>query len=145
MVPGIRPAYRASMTRYVIDAPTLVHIVAHGIRPSPKHQIVAPAFIRSQALSLLFERVRNGDLSEDLALQHHQRLTELKMRLLGDRVSRRTAWRIASEHGWETTCDAEYIAVTQLQADAMVTVDPALAAKARDVVKIADLDALTTD
>lgn len=131
------------MTRYVIDAPTLLYIVANGIQPSPHHQIVAPNVIRSQALSLLFEAVRNGDLTEDLALLHHQLLTELKMRLLGDRVSRRTAWRIAREQGWETTYDAEYLAVTELQADALVTVNPALAAKARGVVPLANVDVLT--
>nr|MBA2415730.1 hypothetical protein [Geodermatophilaceae bacterium] len=101
--------------------------------------------IRSQALSLLLEGVRHGDLTEDLALQHHERLTELKMRLLGDRVSRRTAWKIAREHGWETTYDAEYLAVTKLQADALVTVDPALASKAKDVVPVAPLETLTAD
>jgi hypothetical protein len=37
---------------------------------------------------MLFEAVRHGDLAEDLALQHHERLTELKIRLLSDRVSR---------------------------------------------------------
>ena len=131
------------MTRYVIDAPTLLYIVANGIQPSPQHQIVAPNVSRSQALSLLFEAVRIGDLTEDLALLHHQLLTELKIRLLGDRVSRRTAWRIAREQGWETTYDAEYLAVTELQADALVTVNPALAAKARGVVPLANVDVLT--
>jgi predicted nucleic acid-binding protein len=131
------------MTRYVIDARTLLHIVANGIQPSPKHQIVAPNLIRSQALSLLLEGVRKGELTEDLALQHHLRLTELKMRLLGDRVSRRTAWRIAREQDWETTYDAEYLAVTELQADALVTIDPAMARKAKNVVPLAGIDALT--
>jgi predicted nucleic acid-binding protein len=138
-------AYSSGMTRYVIDAPTLLHIVANGIQPRSEHQIVAPNLIRSQALSLLFEAVRSGDLAEELALQHLQRLTELKMRLLGDRVSRRTAWRIAHEQGWETTYDAEYLAVTELQADALVTVDPALAMKAKGVVPLANVDALTAD
>ena len=133
------------MTRYVIDARTLLHIVANNIQLNPRHQIVAPNLIRSQALSLLFKAVRNGELTEDLALQHHQRLSELKMRLLGDRVSRRTAWRIAREQDWETTYDAEYLAVTELQADALVTIDPAMARKARNVVPLADLDALTAD
>ena len=55
------------------------------------------------------------------------------MRLLGDRVSRRTAWMIAREQGWETTFDAEYLAVTKLQADAFVTNDPALVQKAGNV------------
>jgi len=80
-----------------------------------------------------------------VALQHHERLTELKMRLLGDRVSRRTAWRIAREQGWETTYDAEYLAVTRLQADALVTVDPALATMAKDVVPLARFEALAAD
>ncbi|MCU1444182.1 MAG: hypothetical protein JWQ59_2332 [Cryobacterium sp.] len=131
------------MTRYVIDARTLVHIVATGIQPDPGHQIVAPNGIRSQALSLLFEAVRRGELSEELALGHHQRLTELKMRLLGDRVSRRTAWSIAREQGWETTYEAEHIALAHLQADALITVDPALAARAANIVPLAGVDVLS--
>jgi predicted nucleic acid-binding protein len=131
------------MTRYVIDAPTLLHLVANGVQVSPRHQIVAPNLIRSQALSLLLEAVQNGELTEDQALQHHERFTELKMRLLGDRVSRRTAWRIARKQGWKTTYDAEYLAVTKLQADALVTVDPAMATKAKNLVPLAQLEALT--
>jgi predicted nucleic acid-binding protein len=131
------------MTRYVIDAPTLLHLVANGVQVSPRHQIVAPNLIRSQALSLLLEAVQNGELTEDQALQHHERFTELKMRLLGDRVSRRTAWRIARKQGWKTTYDAEYLAVTKLQADALVTVDPAMATKAMNLVPLAQLEALT--
>ncbi len=133
------------MTRYVIDAATLLHLVAKGVQVSSSHQIVAPNLIRSQALSLLLEAVQHGDLAEDLALQHHERLTELKMRLLGDRVSRRTAWKIAREQGWGSTYDAEYLAITKLQADALVTVDPALAAKAKGLVPLAELEALTED
>ena len=133
------------MTRFVIDAPTLLHLVANNVHISPSHQIVAPNLLRSQALSLLLGAVRHGDLTEDLALQHHERLTELKMRLLGDRVSRRTAWRIARERDLETTFDAEYLAVTKLQADALVTVTPALAIKAKDVVPLAPVEALSVD
>jgi predicted nucleic acid-binding protein len=131
------------MTRYVLDAPTLLRLVAEGVKVSPEHQIVAPGLIRSEALALLFDAVRRGDLTEKVALQHHERLTELKIRLLGDRVSRRTAWRIAREQGWTSTHDAEYLAVTRLQADALVTVDPALAAKAEGLVPLAPLSALT--
>jgi predicted nucleic acid-binding protein len=67
------------------------------------------------------------------------------MRLLGDRMSRGTAWRIAREHDWETLRDAEYLAVARLQADALVTVDTGLAAKAENVVAVAPLQALLTD
>lgn len=66
------------------------------------------------------------------------------MRLLGDRVSRRTAWRIARDKGWETIGDAEYLAVTRLQADALVTIDEALARSADGIVPVASLDVLTS-
>lgn len=132
------------MARYVIDAPTLVHLVDSGARVDPGHQLVAPSSIRSDALQLLLSDVSAGTRTEKDALQAHERITELKMRLLGDRVSRATAWRIARERGWDTLRDAEYLAVTRLQADALVTVDAELAAKAHDVVRVAPLDALLT-
>lgn len=130
------------MARYVIDAPTLVHVVDGGLRVAPDVKLVAPNSIRSEALGLLLRDVREGRRTEQQALQAHERITELKMRLLGDRVSRGTAWRIARERGWDTLRDAEYLAMTRLQADALVTVDADLAAKARDVVPVAPLAAL---
>lgn len=130
------------MTRFVIDAPTLLRLVTDDVDVDPNHQLVAPNLVRSQALSLLLAGVNRGDLTEERALQHHERVTELKMRLLGDRVSRRTAWRLAREHGWETTFDAEYLAVCILQADALITVDPEFAARAEGIVPLAPFDAL---
>lgn len=132
------------MARYVIDAPTLVHLLDEGLRVDPGHQLVAPQSIRTEALQLLLHDVRAGRRAEKAALQAHERMTELKMRVLGDRVSRRTAWRIAVEHGWGTLRDAEYLAVTRLQADALVTVDPDLVAKADGIVPVAPLDSLTS-
>jgi predicted nucleic acid-binding protein len=125
------------MARYVIDAPTLLHIVDAGLRIDPGHQLVAPNSIRSEALELLLREVLAGNRAEQAALKAHERLTEIKMRLLGDRVSRRAAWQIAREHGWDTLRDAEYLAVTKLQADALVTVDPSLATTARSIVTVA--------
>ena len=127
----------------MIDARTLLHVVANDVAVSSAHQLVAPNLIRSQALSLLFAAVRRGEITEDVALQRHERLTEIKMRLLGDRVSRRTAWKIAREHGWETTFDAEYVAVCKLQADALITIDQALATRAALIVPLATVAALS--
>lgn len=131
------------MTRFVVDAPTLLHLVSEDVEVHPEHKLVAPNLVRSQALALLYEAVRRGDLDEDEALRRNVRMTEVKIRLLGDRVSRRTAWRIASEQGWDTTYDAEYLAVTTLQADAFVTVDPTMAERAEGIVTIAEVDDLT--
>jgi hypothetical protein len=64
--------------------------------------------------------------------------------MLGDRMSRGTAWRIARERDWDTLRDAEYLAFTRLQADALVTVDRDLAARAEGVIPVAPLEALFT-
>ena len=130
------------MTRYVIDAPTLLHLVDAGLRVDPGHQLVAPSSLRSEALELLLRDVGAGTRAEPAALEAHERMTQMRIRLLGDRVSRRTAWRIAREHRWETLRDAEYLAVTRLQADALVTVDPRLAAAAEGVVPVAAVEDL---
>jgi predicted nucleic acid-binding protein len=132
------------MARYVVDARTLLHIVSAGMQIHPDHQLVAPNSVRSEALSLLYGKVRRGELTEPEALRLHERLTEVKMRLLGDRVSRHTAWRIARERGWDAIGDAEYLAVAQLQADALITVDASLARRADGIVPLASLDALTS-
>jgi len=126
----------------VIDAPTLIHLVDARLHADPGHQLVAPNSIRSEALELLLGDVRAGKRAEAAALKVHERITEMKMRLLGDRVSRRTAWQIARQQDWDTLRDAEYLAITRLQADALVTIDANLAAKARDLVAVAAIDEL---
>jgi predicted nucleic acid-binding protein len=136
------PTYAVLMARYVVDALTLLHLVDNGLRAEPSHQLVAPNWIRSEALQLLLQDVRSGRRADGAALEAHERITEVKMRILGDRVSRRTAWRIARENGWDTLREAEYIAITRLQADALVTVDPNLAARAADLVPLFPLEAL---
>src|SRR5512133_783041 len=132
------------MTRYVIDAPTLLHLLDGDVPVDRRHQLVAPNSIRSEALQLLLNDVRAGRRTEQAALTMHEQVTELKMRLLGDRVSRGLAWQIARQHDWETIRDAEYLAVTRLQADALTTVDPGLAAKAEHVVRVAPVQDLLT-
>jgi predicted nucleic acid-binding protein len=132
------------MARYAIDAPTLLHLVDKELTVDRAHQLVAPNSIRSAALDLLLGDVRRGERSDKEALEAHERITELKMRLLGDRVSRRTAWAMARDHDWDTLRDAEYLAVARLQADALVTVDPELAEKARNLTPVAPLGDLLT-
>jgi predicted nucleic acid-binding protein len=69
-------------------------------------------------------------------------MTELKIRQLGDRASRRTAWQIAMAHEWATIHSAEYLAVAKLQADALVTEDPELVANAGGIVPLAPFAAI---
>jgi predicted nucleic acid-binding protein len=131
------------VTRYAIDAPTLLHIVTDGVAVAADRQLVAPNRVRSDALTLLLGRVGRDELTEKEARELHTRLTELKIRVLGDRVSRWTSFQLAREHGWETTYDAEYLAVARLQADALVTVDEEMARRAEGIVPVAPMEALT--
>lgn len=131
------------MTRFVIDAPTLLHLVTEGPPVAPGHQLVAPQLLRSQALALLYDAVRRGDLTDAEALARHDAMTGVRVRLLGDRVSRRVAWQLAREHGLESTADAEYLAVTRLQADVLVSVDPAARARAEGIVPVGSVSRLS--
>ena len=133
------------MARYVVDAPTVLHLVDNGVRIAASVQLVAPSSIRSEVLQLLLVEVGRGRRTDEDALATHERVTALKMRLLGDRVSRGTAWRIARRNSWDTLRDAEYLAITQLQADALVTVDPDLAARAEGIVPVAPVAALLAE
>ena len=65
------------------------------------------------------------------------------MRLLGDRVMHSVAWEVADQLGWSDTFDAEYVALTQLQADALVTLDEQLARAVADLVRVAPVEELS--
>jgi len=97
----------------------------------------------SQALQLLHEAVQRGELSTREALERHDRMTEVKIRLLGDRVSRSVALQLAQELGASSATACEHLAVTRLQADALIALDPALVGLADGVVPSATLDDLT--
>ena len=71
-------------------------------------------------------------------------MNSLKVRFLGDKVLQAQAWKVADQLGWETTYDAEYVALTQLQADAFVTSDRKLARAVAGLVETAPVDALRT-
>ncbi|MDF9715438.1 hypothetical protein INN71_04260 [Nocardioides sp. ChNu-153] len=125
------------MTRFAIDAATAVRLVRDHTWVPGRHQLVGPSVLRSHALALLHREVRAGALTERDGRRDLEALAGLKVRLLGDRVSRAVAWSLALQHGWDDTADAEYLAVASLQADALVTDDPALAAAAEGVVPLA--------
>lgn len=127
------------MARFATDPETLVHLASNSRVVNPVHQLVAPNSIQSLTLNILLQRVRDAELSEREALALHERMTELKIRLLGDRVSRRAAWQLAVENDLDTVELAEYVAVASLQADVLVTLNPDLATLATGVVPLAKL------
>jgi len=134
--------YGHTMTRFGIDARTLLEVLQSGRTVAPSHQLVAPASIRSQVTDLLLRKVQQDELTEVEALALHERLTEIKMRLLNDRVSRRVAWDIARQKGWDTIRQAECLALVRLQADALVTTDAEFAAAAAGIVPVTSVERL---
>lgn len=115
------------MTRFTIDAAVILRLIRDGRLPAAHHQLVAPSGVRSEVMALLYREVRAGRLDDAVARRQLDSLAGLKIRLLADRVSRSTAWRIATELGWDDIGPAEHLAVTRLQADALVAEDERLA------------------
>ncbi|MEO5575293.1 MAG: type II toxin-antitoxin system VapC family toxin [Gaiellaceae bacterium] len=130
------------MTRFVVHASAVLHLASTGIEVSGEHKLLAPTLLRSQTLSDLHEAVRRGELPADVARDRLTRIGRMRIRLLGDAVLRRRAWELADQLGWASTYDAEYIALTQLQADAFVTLDAELARSVEEIVTTASIDAL---
>jgi predicted nucleic acid-binding protein len=140
---GKRVASRA-VARFVVDCGTLLRVAAGEIEVAPEHQLVAPTLVRSQALSALYQAARRGEITAAEGRERVRRINSLKVRFLGDKVLQAQAWKVADQLGWETTYDAEYVALTQLQADAFVTSDPELARTVSALVETAKIDALTS-
>jgi predicted nucleic acid-binding protein len=130
------------MSRFVVDRGVVLHLASEGIQVPAEHELLAPTHVRSQTLSALHEAVHRGELPAEVALERLARIRALPMRLLGDAVLRRRAWDLAERLGWAETYDAEYVALTQLQADALVTLDTELARRVEGIVPTATLDAL---
>jgi len=132
------------VTRFVVDCGVVLRLVSEGIDVGAEHELFAPTLLRSQTLSALHEAVHAGELAEDVAVERLARIQALPIRLLGDAVLRRNAWRLADQLGWASTYDAEYVALTKLQADALVTLDAELAHQVQGIVPTASIDALRT-
>ena len=87
---------------------TLLHLVHERVPIDPSHQLVAPQLDPfAKLLAFLLESVNRGELAEREALVQMERMTEVEIRLLGDRVSRRAAGGSAREPGLgDATLDA---------------------------------------
>jgi len=130
------------LTRFVVDAGAVLDLASDGIEVSAEHELLAPTLLRSQTLSALHEAIHRGELTAETARERLARIQRLPIRLLGDAVLRRRAWDLAEKLGWASTYDAEYVALTQLQADAFVTMNAELARSVEGIVATASIDAL---
>lgn len=132
------------MSRYVIGPDVVVYLAGERAAIHEGHQLLAPAVIRSQVLSRLYQAVRRAEMTKKDAERRLNYMRGLRMRLLGDRVLQSTAWHVAEALGWPDTLDGEYVALTQLHADALITLDRDVAQAAKRLVAVAPIEALWT-
>ena len=86
------------MTRYVIGPDVAIRLAHDQAVIRGGHQILAPALLRSQVLSLLYQAVRRGEMTRKEAERQLEYVRGLRIRLLGDRVLFRTS------HGRPPSC-----------------------------------------
>lgn len=133
------------MTRFVIGPDVALRMARERAAVPSEHELFAPTLMRSQLLALLYRAFQGGEMDRGTADEHLDFVRGLRIRLLGDRVLQRVAWKVAERLGWSDTLDAEYVALTQLQADALVTLDARLAAAVAGEVAIAPYASLFDD
>jgi predicted nucleic acid-binding protein len=130
------------MPKYVIGPDVALYLAEHSLKVSSQHQLLAPTLLRSQVLAQLFEAVKSGELTKEEADRRLNYVRGLKIRYLGDRVMQEEAWKLADRMGWPDTLEPEYFALTQLQADAYVTMDRQLARALKDYIRVGRVEEL---
>ena len=130
------------MAKYVIDPGIALQMAEGKAKLRSDVKLLAPTLLRSQVLALLFGAVQQGSMTRQDANRRLDRLRGMQLRLLGDRVLQAEAWNFAQRLGWTDTFVSEYVALTKLQADALVTSSADLADALRGVVPVAPIEAI---
>jgi predicted nucleic acid-binding protein len=130
------------MTRYVIGPDVAIRLAGDEAEVPDGHHLLAPALLRSQMLSLLYQAVRRGEMIKEDAERRLFYVQGMRIRMHEDYLLQKAAWKVAGQLGWPDTFDAEYVALTQLEADALITLDRQLAGAVKDLVTVAPVEAL---
>ncbi|MDX8353810.1 hypothetical protein [Cognatiyoonia sp. IB215182] len=128
--------------RFVIDLSVALRLIEERAKIPPQNSLVAPTLLRSQILSELFAAVEGKEFDRREANARLNHMRALKIRFLGDRVLQQVAWDVADALGWDDTFQAEYVALTKLQADAFVTLQDPLQRVLEGVVPLGSFDDL---
>lgn len=131
------PRQGTGMSTFVIDAPVAIQLATDEAVIPPQHSLTAPTLLRSQVLALVYETLRCKEIDERSGRKLLDDIRGLRIRFLGDRSLEDHAWRLASKMNWPDIHQVEYIALTQLQADALVTLDTEFATAADIFVRTA--------
>ena len=98
------------MTRYVIGPDVAIHLAGEEAVIPDGHHMLAPALLRSQMLSLLYQAVHRGEMTKEDAERRLFYARGMRIRLHEDHLLQNAAWQVADRLGWPDTFDAEYVA-----------------------------------
>ena len=94
------------MTKYVIGPDVAIHLAHDEAVIGGEHQILAPALLRSQMLSLLYQAVHRGEMTKEDAERRLFYVQGMRIRLHEDYLLQNAAWQVTDRLGWPDTFDA---------------------------------------
>lgn len=98
--------------------------------------LAAPVLLRSEVLAAIQSMQWRREISQDLADTGIRRLLSAPVRLVRRKELYRRARELAESLGWAKTYDAEYVALAELSAAPLLTVDRRLGRRVRKLVEV---------
>jgi hypothetical protein len=87
------------MTRYVIGPDVAIHLAGEEAVIPDGHDMLAPALLRSQMLSLLYQAVHRGEMTKEDAERRLFYARGMRIRLHEDHELQNAAWNVADQLG----------------------------------------------
>jgi predicted nucleic acid-binding protein len=124
--------------RLVVDANVIIQLGLAGgsLGPLTGHELVAPPLLASEFTSSLSELAYRGDVPIEAAQRVMTTLATVPIRYERPAGLYERAWDLARQLGWAKTYEAEYVALAELTATPLVTLDARLRRGAGHLVEI---------
>lgn len=100
---------------------------------------VGPALLRSEALSAIHESLWRRQIDLALAVEMRERVLDLPVEIVDDRVAYVEAWTVAERFGLAKTYDAMYVGLAKRRNLPLLTVDGRLRRTVGDYVQVLGL------
>lgn len=111
--------------KLVVDAGVAVAASANplGFERFRRYELVAPALMWIEAVSVLHAMLWRGELRRDQIEPMRDRVLAAPVQRTEPEPLPHEAWRIADEFGWARTYDANYVALARMLNCRLITLD----------------------